>query len=131
MYTGGWNGRGYGNIWDKGCTRSAHVVSYEVHTGPVPEGLYVLHSCDNKWCINPEHLFVGTQQDNIDDMVSKGRDGFAGEKNGKAILNEEKVRQIKNLLRDSGLSCRTIGERFGVSGPAIMQIKHGRNWGHI
>ena len=57
----------------KGVTIYAHRMSYEIHNGEIPEGLQALHSCDNPSCPNPDHLFIGTQQDNVDDMMSKGR----------------------------------------------------------
>lgn len=129
MYTGGWNGGGYGNIWDNGRTRSAHIVSYEIHIGPVPEGLNVLHTCDYRPCINPDHLFVGTTQDNIDDMISKGRDGFKGVRNGRCLLTEEQVAEIKKLLKN--YSQQHIADKYNVSRPTIAAIKSGRNWGQL
>lgn len=126
-YTGGLNGRGYGNIWDNGTTRSAHVVSYELHCGPVPEGLNVLHSCDNRKCICPDHLFVGTTQNNIDDMVNKGRDGFKGSRNGRALLTENDILAIRRLL--NCYSQQYIADKYGVSRSTIAAIKSGRNWG--
>lgn len=127
-YLGGLNQGGYGNIWDNGRTRSAHVVSFEIHNRPVRQGYSVCHSCDNKWCINPEHLFEGTTQDNIDDMISKGRDGFKGVRNGMAILDEEQVEVIRNLLAEDQLSQEAIGERFGVSRSTVAAIKSRRLW---
>ena len=127
-YIGGINGSGYGNIWDRGRTRSAHVVSYELNVGPVPEGISVLHTCDNRWCVNPTHLFLGTTQDNIDDMVSKGRDGFKGIKNGKALLVEEHINLIKYYLNNTFLSQQAIANKFQVSRSTISAISTGRNW---
>lgn len=124
-YTGGLNGSGYGNIWQDGHTRSAHVVSYEIHNGPVPEGLNVLHSCDYKPCINPEHLFSGTQQDNIDDMINKDRHNFSG----RALLTTEAVTEIRELLKETDLSQQCIADKFTVSRSTIAAIKSGRNWG--
>ncbi len=127
-YTGGLNGSGYGNIWDSGRTRSAHVVAYELGVGPVPEGLSVLHTCDNRKCVNPTHLFVGTTQDNIDDMISKGRDGFKGIKNGRALLIEEHVNLIKYFLANTFLSQEAIAAKFNVSRSTVSAIKTGRLW---
>lgn len=72
-----WTGRkskdGYGKINRKGKTLSAHRYSWTLVNGPIPEGLFVLHKCDVPTCINPDHLFLGTHQDNMDDMKNKGR----------------------------------------------------------
>lgn len=72
-----WNGArskgGYGNLGFRGATYAAHRVAYEIHFGSIPDGLCVLHRCDNRCCANPYHLFLGTQQDNVDDMMAKGR----------------------------------------------------------
>ena len=67
------SGEGYGHLRIDGKSRSAHHASYELHVGPIPDGMRVLHRCDNPRCINPEHLFLGTQADNVADMVAKGR----------------------------------------------------------
>lgn len=102
-------------------------MSYEIHIGPVPEGLNVLHTCDNKPCINPDHLVVGTTQDNIDDMIVKGRDGFTGERNGRCLLTRIQVEAIRQMLGDDIAQAR-IAEQYGVSRSTIAAIKSGRNW---
>lgn len=77
LWTGAKSEKGYGNIFKKrGNGRTAvmvHRVSYEIHFGEIPEGLFVLHRCDVPACVNPSHLFLGTAQDNVDDMIAKGR----------------------------------------------------------
>lgn len=69
---------GYAKISIDGINKRAHRISYQTFIGPIPEGLLVLHRCDIRHCVNPEHLFVGTPKDNTDDMIKKGRDKFAG-----------------------------------------------------
>lgn len=63
----------YGQFWKDGEARPAHIVSYELFAGPVPKGILLMHKCDNRWCVNPEHLEPGTKQTNNDDTAAKGR----------------------------------------------------------
>ena len=108
----------------------AHRYSYEQHRGPVPAGQFVLHHCDNRPCVNPRHLFCGTQQANVDDMINKGRDhkrGAIGVKNQGAKVTEEIVRQI----RASPTTARILAERYGVSRAQIYSIRQRRAWTHI
>lgn len=130
-YTGGINSGGYGNIWSEGTTRGAHVVSYEIHKGPVPKGKQVCHSCDYKPCINPEHLFAGTSFDNIHDMINKGRDGFKGTRNGRALLDEQQVAEIKRILNTGLYTQESIAADFNVCRGTISAINTGRNWGQL
>jgi hypothetical protein len=67
-------GEGYGHKWYDGKLQSAHRISWQIHRGPIPDGLWVLHRCDVMLCVNPDHLFLGTHQDNVDDKHRKGRD---------------------------------------------------------
>lgn len=123
---------GYGMLKVDGEQRRAHRVAYELWCGPIPEGLNVLHKCDNRACCNPVHLFLGTQQDNIADMVAKGRQRFGvnpalGVLNGRSRLSEDEVRSIRQYL-DLGLSERQVANKFYVSRGAIRNIKLGLSW---
>jgi hypothetical protein len=91
MYLGGWNCDGYGIFWLDGKQVQAHRVAWTLQHGPIPDGLHVLHKCDNRYCVNIDHLFLGTAQDNVNDMIAKGRDTYGqnrGERNGWALLTE-------------------------------------------
>jgi len=70
------NELGYGTLWDDGRMKKAHRVSYEVYVGAIPDGKKVLHSCHNRWCVNPGHLRTGTQKENVRDMIEAGRAKF-------------------------------------------------------
>lgn len=113
---------GYGNIWtvDRGPI-NAHRISYEIAYGPVPEGLQVLHSCDNTGCVNAAHLRAGTSGENADDKVLRGRSWRK--------VQPEAIPRIL-ALRQSGLSYRTIGEMFGVNLTCIHKIVNGQSRSH-
>lgn len=94
-FTGHLDGEGYGRIMVARVKYMAHRLSYYLNNGPIPDGYVVRHKCDNPSCINPEHLEVGTQADNIADKVSRGRQA-RGSGVGRAILTEESVREIRS-----------------------------------
>lgn len=129
MWTGAWS-RGYGQIYWKGQLLATHQVSYIIYNGLIPEDKFVLHICDNSWCINPEHLFAGTQQDNMDDKVAKRRQAI-GEMVGTAKLKAEQVIEIRRLLIEDTITQKEIAEDFGVDPKLITQIKYRRIWKHI
>ncbi len=124
------NEHGYGRVTYAGIRMYAHKMSYIAYRGPVPEGTKVLHSCDNPACINPEHLFLGSQQDNVDDMFAKNRDGVTGAKNRHAKLSENDVREIKDKLK-AGVTQRSLADRFNVCRQTIGSIADGSNWRHV
>lgn len=130
LWRGAKCGHGYGAIRAHRQRHNvqAHRVSYEMAHGPIPEGLHVLHRCDTPACVNPAHLFLGTHQQNMDDMAAKGRRGaLRGEAQGNAKLTDELVRQIRaaNGYQDD------IGLRFGVSQTTVWRIKRGHSWRHV
>ena len=113
-----------------GKTMKAHRVSFEIHYGPIPNGMAVLHACDNTSCVNPIHLFLGTQADNVKDMVAKGRARTTpryGEDNPMARLTWEKVRQIRTLAA-TGLKQSRIAKKFGASPMAISRVVRNLSW---
>jgi HNH endonuclease len=130
---------GYGYIKLSNPRRQEHVhrVSYRLWKGPIPDGLYVLHSCDNPPCINPAHLKLGTHQDNMDDMVARARtrrgsdnpnvaNPVRGEKIGQSKLTDDAVRLIR-----AGMPTKEAMARFGISKATVSKARTGFGWKHI
>jgi len=107
----------------------AHRASWIIHKGIIPEGMMVLHKCDNRECTNPKHLFLGTHKDNMKDREIKGR-GQKGITHHKCKLTEQQVLEIKNLIR-KGLSDSDLSKRFSVNTGTIWFIRNGVTWNHI
>lgn len=128
-WQGGKQGRGYGRIRFQSHYLFVHRVSYELHHGPIPTGLNVCHHCDNPSCVNPHHLFLGTQKENMQDMVKKQRQTI-GERNGCSKLTENDVHQIRQMRLD-GMIEREIADKFNVTRSAIAGILQGKTWKHI
>lgn len=128
-----WNGKveksGYGRMSVYRKPHSVHRLAYETFVGQIPEGNVVCHSCDNKLCINPDHLWVGTQQDNMTDKVSKDRQP-KGETHGRARLTEADVLSIREQLA-SGISQTGIAIKYGVHKSTISLIANRKKWGWL
>lgn len=107
----------------------AHRHVWEECFGPIPDGLFVLHRCDNRPCVNPDHLFVGTQADNLRDMVEKGR-SCRGERHWNAKLTEAEARVILATPRTPG-STRRLMRRFNISRWVINRIRARETWKNI
>ena len=117
---------GYGQVTSNGRTRRAHRVVWENHFGPIPDGLLVCHHCDNPGCVNIDHLFLGTNKDNIRDCVNKGRKSLwrpRGSDSPSAKLSHDHVEEIRRLL--SSHSQTEIARQFGVTPSAISRIATG------
>lgn len=129
-----WNGtvdrKGYGGVkLGKRARRQAHCLAYEEFIGAIPEGLCVLHRCDNPPCCNPAHLFLGTRGDNVRDSVAKGR--FAmGETHYRAMVSREDVLEIRRL-RASGVKYSELTARFGIKREGLGNIVRRKTWKHI
>ena len=126
-----WKGReGYGRLTVGGKTKYAHRTSWELAHGEIPRGQFVLHRCDNKLCVNPAHLFLGTQADNIRDMTGKNRQA-KGEENGNSKLLEVHIREIRRLYRTGKHFQRSLAVKFGVGRGYINAIVNRKVWKHV
>ena len=125
-----WNGvistHGYGKIGKNGL---AHRKSYEYVYGKIPKGLQVCHKCDNRTCVNPAHLFLGTNADNLKDMTDKGRRA-RGSKIANSILDEQKVLEIRKK-RLSGWEYQQIADEYKISWYLVRSVCKNRQWKHV
>jgi hypothetical protein len=134
-----WNGPvsncGYGNFSVGGKRSpdykqwSAHRYAWVIANGEIPDGLNVCHTCDNRLCVNPAHLFLGTDVDNMADKVAKDRQA-KGSTSGKSKLSEADVNKVIELY-NSGKLQREVGEELGVSQAVVSKILLGQNWKHV
>lgn len=133
LWIGSANPNGYGKIKIRNKQLSTHRVSYEINVGPIKDGLHVLHKCDNRRCVRPDHLFLGTPLDNVRDALQKGRMGKKGVNRGeshpKAKLTEKKVLEIRQMLKT--VKIKDIAKKMGVKRTAIYNIRDGISWGWL
>jgi len=122
-WLGSCNHGGYG----KYSNTSSHRFAYQLSKGSIPEGMCIRHSCDNRKCCNPDHLSVGTHQDNMDDKVNRRRQIIGSDINT-SKLNKE---QVLEILNDTNKSQRQLARIYNVSQKAIGLIKQGKNWKYI
>lgn len=137
-WLGSHNANGYG-VYGK-PKRMAHRLSWEFYNGPIPSAMSVCHKCDNPPCVNPEHLFLGTQADNLRDMDSKGRrvsPDNKGVNNPRAKLTQEQVQEIRKLYwtgrykpkqKAAPYDSKKLASMFGVARSTIRLVTCGRNW---
>lgn len=130
LWTGYRMKNGYGQFWHRGEFRLAHRASFEIHVGPIPPGLFVCHRCDNPQCVNPEHLFLGTNADNLRDAAAKGR-MHPGERTAQAVLTEDLVRELRRRWVPHVVSIRMLSREFGVSESAVYGAVSRRTWRHV
>lgn len=130
----GKNTAGYGSFWFHGRLVMAHRVSWMLEHGPIPDGLFVLHHCDNPPCVNPKHLFLGTARDNLIDAISKGRHHAPqprhGEQNSSAKLTQQYVSKMRHL-RCQGKTYQQIADLFGICKRTALLACKGITWKHV
>ena len=130
-----WTGataNGYGRIKINRRVFSTHRVSWELHFGPIPKNLCVLHYCDTRNCVRPDHLFTGTYTDNVRDMMVKGRYGRPGAKLDEAKVI--KIRKVSSKLRpEKSADCiyAFLAKKYGVSPFTIQRAVNGGSWRHV
>lgn len=129
-WTGTLHNKHYGLAYCNNKEYRAHRLSYYLWNDKDPKHLKVCHSCDNPSCVNPQHLWLGTQKDNMADRNRKGRQA-RGSKHGNSKLTESQVRVIRRLLAEKTFTQRQIAQAFGVSAYIISDIKTGRKWGWL
>lgn len=121
--------KGYGQIRDESRFGmiSAHRASWIIHYGPIPDGMCVLHRCDVPLCVNPAHLFLGTNEENVDDMIRKGRN-VKGEANGESKLKVDDVRNIRALYFSGIATQAQLARKYMVYPGTISAVCTFRNW---
>jgi hypothetical protein len=121
---------GYGRLRVSGQMVCAHRVSWELHNGLIPEGLLVLHKCDNPPCCNPAHLFLGTHKDNSMDAIAKSRHAH-GERAGTAVLTADQVREIRTLYSTKQANQPELAVMFNQNTGNISRIIRREMWGSV
>jgi HNH endonuclease len=128
IWIGSINEKGYGRFNLNGKCIRAHRVSYEIWKGKIHSKLYVLHTCDNRKCVNPKHLYLGDQLKNMDDMYKKKRNNQPKRENHpNSKLTSKKVKDIKKLLK-SGMMGKDIALKYNLHKQTIYNINSGKIW---
>jgi hypothetical protein len=110
----------------------AHRAAWTLFVGEIPNGMNVLHRCDVRNCINPDHLFIGTQQDNVADMIKKKRDRKAkGQDSGRTLLSDNDILPLKSVYKDARLKVKELASRLGLAEESAWDIARGRSWKHL
>lgn len=138
VWRGAKTGHGYGVVgWREDGRRrqtTAHRYVWQQIHGPIPQGIVVCHRCDNPPCVRPDHLFLGTQRENLEDMTRKGR-RVVGEQSHLARLTEDQILEIRRRYQRRAPGCRgnsaTLAAEFGIRRDHVLQIVRGERWRHL
>jgi hypothetical protein len=131
-WTGAKKGNGYGHITRRGQGMLAHRVSYELHHGPIPDGMYVCHRCDHPACVNPAHLFAAPPMTNVADMRRKGRAVYVnGQRKANAKMTDALVVEMRARFAAGGISQRELGRQYGIAAPIARAIVRRERWVHV
>lgn len=130
-----WNGAlfrdsGYGQFTLGNHPVRTHRLSWVIHFGPIPDGMCVLHRCDCRLCVRPDHIWLGTQRQNVDDMLAKGR-SLIGERNHKAKVTARQVIEIRSLFHSGSFTQQSLADQFGLKQPQISSIVLHKSWRHL
>lgn len=120
----------YGRLWYRGVTIVAHRAAWMVLRGPIPAGLNVLHKCDNPYCVNPDHLFLGTSKQNTADMIAKRRDIWRNQKGENNHGRKITAAQARAIFLDPRPQ-EKIGKDYGLTQTAVGHIKRGITWREV
>lgn len=126
---------GYGAFAKNQIVHYAHRFCYEISFGEIPEDMYVCHHCDNRGCVNPKHLFLGTHDDNMKDAARKGRmytgGAVQGEQVGTSKLTTKEVMEIRERYARGGITQAKLAQQYGVKTKNIWRIIHRKSWRHV
>jgi hypothetical protein len=120
---------GYGQFWLGGTQVKAHRVAWELTNGPIPEGMYCLHQCDNPRCCNPNHIRLGSLAENMQECVERDRIA-KGERQASAKLTAKKVKEIRKKYA-RGISTIKLSAEYGVGATAIYEAVRRETWKHV
>jgi hypothetical protein len=138
LWQAGTFARGYGCFTIRRRNYQSHRIAWELTYGPIPGGMFICHKCDNPRCVRPDHLFLGTPKDNMDDKTRKGRARYTGphrsplgENGPKAKLTDDQVRDIRSRYRPRMVTMQQLAAEFGVAKATIADVIYRRHWPHI